>query len=67
MNEMKLYDSKLRHHVATAFGDKIVARYGLEFEIDGYAVVDQHGDVVGTFGEGKFYNLSGELMAVSET
>jgi hypothetical protein len=67
MNEMILYDSKYGHEVGKVIGETVVSRYGHKFRIEGYAVIDLRREVVGTLNKGKFYNVFGELMAVSRT
>jgi hypothetical protein len=63
---MKLYDIEHHHEVASINGDQIVSRRNRAFKIDGYAVVDDDDELVGTLIDGKFFNSAGTLMATTE-
>ena len=60
---MDLFDTKHGHLVGSIDGKAIMNRWGNRFAIEGYAVIDHHGDVVGSFVDGFFANINGEVMA----
>lgn len=64
---MNLFDVKFGHYVGFVSAGRITSRWGQSFAIEGYAVVDGHGELVGSYADGLFSNVFGERMArVSE-
>jgi len=61
-----LVDAELGHEVGYIENDEMISRYGKRYRIDGYAVVDEESDeVVGSYGNGEFYNRNKKLMAIA--